>query len=149
MQHRRHAGGAMEIDHFNPKVKGRKRHRYNNLFLASRYCNGKKHDNWPSAADHEKGVGFINCCVEFDYGKHIFEEADSRVRGVTPAGIYHVRMLDLNAPHFIEERKLRTRIRHLLFSERVLVTEAGNAMAVSRLLREQLEYLIPPIPMLR
>ena len=39
MQHRRRAGGSrmlMEIDHFDPTIKGRERHRYANLFLANR-----------------------------------------------------------------------------------------------------------------
>src|SRR5712691_4203012 len=76
MQHRRRAGGSallMEIDHFDPTIKGRKRHRYSNLFLASRYCNNKKWKNWPTANERAQGLRFLNCCEEWDYGEHIFE----------------------------------------------------------------------------
>lgn len=137
----------MEIDHFDPTIPGRARNRYENLFLSSRFCNGRKQGNWPDAADQAKGVRFLNCCEELDYGQHIFEDPDTHcVFGVTPAGKYHVRILDLNAPHLVEERAERARYRHLLYKARKLVKQPESAVEAFRVLKTQLDYLIPEIP---
>jgi len=137
----------MEIDHFDPTLKGRIRHRYSNLFLASRYCNNKKHGNWPSPEAQSKGVRFLNCCREQDYGEHIFEDPGThQVVGVTPAGKYHVRILDLNAPHLVDERAERSRLRKLLYQDRKIVRESSAAMRAFHVLETQLGYLIPMIP---
>jgi hypothetical protein len=135
----------MEIDHFDPTITGRKRHEYNNLFLASRYCNNKKLGNWPG--ENADGVRFLNCCLEQDYGEQIFEDPRThRVFGTTPAAIYHVRILDLNAPHLVQERCDRTEYRKLLFEDRKMVKESDAAIHAFHILEEQLNYLIPPIP---
>jgi hypothetical protein len=150
MQHQRQAGGSamlMEIDHFDPTIKGRKRHHYGNLFLASRYCNNRKLGNWPSKEAAAKGARFLNCCIEQDYGEQIFEDpATHRVFGVNPASIYHVRMLDLNAPHLVQERRDRSEYRKLLFEERKIIKESDAAIHAFHILEAQLDYLIPPIP---
>jgi hypothetical protein len=149
MQHRRRAGGSamlMEIDHFDPTIKGRPRHRYDNLFLASRFCNNRKQANWPTEEARAKGVRFLNCCIERDYDEQIFEDpATHRVFGVNPAAVYHVRMLDLNAPHLIQERSDRTEYRKLLFEDRKIVKESEAAIHAFHILEAQLGYLIPPI----
>lgn len=150
LQHKRQAGGSpmsMEIDHFDPTIKGRDRHRYENLFLSTRHCNNKKHGNWPTPEQQARGVRFLNCCVEVDYGEHIFEDPSTHeLVGATPEGKYHIRTLDLNAAHFVDERRLRTQVRKVLFEEHKLVKESGAAMRVFHILRTELNYLIPPIP---
>ena len=92
MIHMDNAGGemCMEVDHFKPKEKfSRKPHVYSNLMLASRYCNGKKDDAWPSKELRALGFEFINPCEELDYGKHIFEDLNSgKLIGKTPKGCY-------------------------------------------------------------
>ena len=149
MQHRSRAGGSgmlMEVDNFDPTIKGRDRHRYDNLFLASRYCNGKKHGNWPSQEQQALGIRFLNCCQEQDYGKHIFEDPTTHhVLGVTPEGRYHVRMLDLNAPHLVAERRDRAEYHKLLFEERKIVKESDAAIHAFHVLERQLQYMIPAI----
>jgi hypothetical protein len=149
MQHRRRAGGAkmlMEIDHFDPRIRGRNRHQYQNLFLSSRFCNARKHENWPEPAEVANGVRFLNCCEEFDYGKHIFEDEKTHcVFGVTPAGKYHIRILDLNAPHLVKERAERAHYRRLLYEARKLVKQPEAAVMAFRVLKEQVNYLIPEI----
>lgn len=136
----------MEIDHFDPTLRGRTRHRYSNLFLASRYCNNKKQGNWPSPEALAAGVRFLNCCDEQDYGEHIFEDPTThRVFGTTPPGKYHVRILDLNAPHLIAERQERSRLRKLLFEDWKRVKHADAAMRAFRILQTELDYLIPVI----
>ncbi|MDQ3119168.1 MAG: hypothetical protein M3Q89_06315 [Verrucomicrobiota bacterium] len=152
MQHRNRAGGSemlMEIDHFDPTLKNRQRHRYSNLFLASRYCNNKKQGQWPSREARAKGVRFLNCCKEQDYGEHIFENpVTHQLAGVTPAGRYHIRMLDLNAPHLIAERAERSEFHRLLYVERKIVKESAAAMHAFHEIKRQLDFLIPLIPSL-
>jgi hypothetical protein len=149
MQHRRRAGGAqmsMEIDHFDPTITGRKRHVYSNLFLASRFCNNRKQANWPSPKERRLGFRFLNCCEEIDYGEQILEDPTThRLVGTSKAAIYHIRVLDLNAQHLIDERRDRAELRKLLFEDRKRVKETQAAMTAFRLLRDQLDYLIPSI----
>jgi 5-methylcytosine-specific restriction endonuclease McrA len=94
MQHKRKAGGSsivMEIDHFDPTIKGRDRHRYENLFLSTRHCNNKKQGNWPTDDEQARGIRLLNCCAEQDYGVHIFEDTSTHhLVGVTPQGRFHI-----------------------------------------------------------
>ena len=110
MQHISRAGGPknMQVDHFNPNHKPDYFQEYSNLFLATGHCNGSKSDRWPTNKERNKGVHYLNCTKEMDYGVYIFEDPDTHeVVGVTPAGRYHVLSCDLNAPHFITERTKR------------------------------------------
>lgn len=137
----------MEIDHFDPTIKGRDRHHYSNLFLATRHCNNKKQGNWPSPEERRKGVRLLNCCEEMDYGEHIIEDSKTQdLVGVTPAGRYHIRTLDLNASHFVAERQLRTYMKKLLFEQHKIVNKWDAALRVFHLLQTELNLLIPPIP---
>ena len=138
----------MDIDHFNPKFKKNYLQSYDNLFLATRHCNGKKHGFWPDPEAQSKGVRFLNCCEEQDYGVHIFEDPDThKVFGVTPAGIYHVRILDLNAEDLVNERKMRAEFYAALTQTRASVhgpfEEFTKAMA---LMGDQMNLFIPMIP---
>lgn len=137
----------MEIDHFDPTIRGRARHNYSNLFLATRHCNNKKQGNWPSPEERARGVRFLNCCEEMDYGEHIIEDpATSQLVGITSAGRYHIRTLDLNAAHFVAERQLRTYMKKLLFEQHKIVNKWDAALRVFHLLQTELERLIPEIP---
>ena len=40
----------------------RLRHRYVNLYLASRHCNNSKRRHWPTAAQIKDGIRFLDCC---------------------------------------------------------------------------------------
>lgn len=100
---------AMEIDHFNPKLKGRARHSYKNLLLACRICNSSKSDIWPTADQRRRDIRFINPCGEMDYGVHIFEDPETHeLVGETPAGKFQIDICDLNNETFIHERKARS-----------------------------------------
>ena len=153
-QHLKRAGGlkAMEIDHFNPHLKGKLIQQYANLFLATRHCNAAKGDAWPTRAEQRLGLRFLNPCVELDYGEHIFEDPVTHLLvGVTPAGRFHIRMLDLNADHFVAERRERTEIRQLLanapFTLRTGRSPGSLADMVSAL-RKQVQEMIPELPFL-
>lgn len=151
MQHVDRVGGdkCMEVDHFNPRLQGNKRNNYTNLFPASRHCNGSKSDDWPSSSERKKGLRFLNCCEEMDYGLHIFECPDNHeLMGVTATGKYHIRMCDLNAPHLINERRDRSILKHCFegpFNFKIDISFAQIANNISAI-RQTIEKMIPEIP---
>ncbi len=148
-QHLNRAGGlrCMEIDHFDPRLKDKFIQRYDNLFLATRHCNGAKGDTWPTRAEQALGLRFLNSCAEQDYGKHIFEDPEThRLVGVTHAGRYHIRMLDLNADHLVAERGERAKIRTLLTRLAFMLKRGrseAKAVELIAALRRQVEEMMP------
>jgi len=150
-QHLSRAGGlkCMEIDHFDPRKKDRFIQEYENLFLATRHCNGAKSKFWPSGAEQALGLRYLNPCREQDYGVHIFEDSQTHLLvGITPAGKYHIRMCDLNADHFAAERRDRAEIWEML---RSAVTVKRNQMPqvaaeLAEALRKQAEQMIQEFP---
>jgi hypothetical protein len=152
MQHYSLAGGlkCMEIDHFNPKRKNDPVQDYGNLFLSTRHVNGSKRAVWPSYEDRLRGARFLNCCEEPDYGVHIFEDPDTHeVVGVSPAGRYHIRNCDLNAPHLVQERLERAHIRALLQSQfRIKRGQGWDLPEAYQALKDIVERMIPSIPYL-
>jgi len=140
---------TMEIDHFNPLLSGLKRHKYENLFLATRHCNGAKSDTWPTKIARDKGIRFLNPCEENDYGVHLFEHpVTHRLIGITPAGDFHITVCDLNATQFVNERADRAKIYDLLQNTPVTPTHKsknGEVLEPIKLLREQFEKMIPLI----
>lgn len=156
MQHTNRAGGVkcMEVDHFNPRRKREKYQNYDNLFLATRHCNGAKSDRWEKNKDRERGARFLNCCEEMDYDVHIFEDPETHeVVGVTREGIYHVRNCDLNAPHLVQERKQRAQLWDLIEKTPVRIRNTGGgttanaqaAMELAEALRKVASEMIPKI----
>ena len=139
----------MEIDHFDPRKKEDFIQQYQNLFLATRHCNGAKSKFWPSAAEQTLGLRYLNPCREQDYGVHIFEDPKTHLLvGITPAGKYHIRMCDLNADHFVAERRDRSEIWEML---RSAVTVKRNQMPqvaaeLAEALRKQAGQMIQEFP---
>jgi hypothetical protein len=143
----------MEIDHFNPRLLGLARNKYSNLFLATRHCNGAKSNHWPEKRQRLLGVRLLNPTKEQDYGSQIFEDPTThRLIGATPAGIYHIRICDLNAPHLVNERANRAELRRILHEYMPTLKIApgtvgkSNLLDSSSLLRDIVEKMIPPIP---
>ncbi len=152
-QHLNRAGGlkCMEVDHFDPRSKHSAIQEYSNLFLATRHCNGRKGDNWPSSKERHLGVRFIDPCAEFDYGKHIFEDPSScKLWSNTPPGRYQIRMCDLNAPHLVEERMSRRRIwTQLKADASIKIARSADFLKIKdiiKALRSQAEEMIPLWP---
>ena len=150
-QHLQRAGGpgSLDIDHHNPTLQLPERNYYENLHLSTRHCNGKKGKRWPTKEQKELGIRFLDPCKEPDYGVHMFEDPNTfKVWGATPAGRYHIRMLDLNADHFIRERMRRFELWKLAESEAIF-TATGSAVdahgGVTAFKNELLE-MIPLIP---
>ncbi len=147
MQYR---GKELQVDHFNPRLTGKKKNHYTNLFPATAHCNRSKWDTWPTKADEGAGLRFLNCCEELDYGKHIFEDPIThKVFGITPAGRYHVRYCDLNDSIYILERKNRAEIGKLISDTIATVKHVEASMALVKKLAEIKEKLISDIPFRR
>lgn len=151
MVHKDQAGGlrAMDVDHFDPRKKRDYLQSYENLYLACRHCNGKKSDQWPSKEERSRGIRFLDCCAEKDYGIHIFEDpVTHKVFGVTPAGKYHVRILDLNDEFLVQQRQFRAQL--LFFLRHAMATMKGGSFEALALtiavLTNHLKTLIPEIP---
>lgn len=140
----------MEVDHFNPTLPTQSRNKYANLFLSTRHCNNAKRRRWPIAAQIRKDIRFLNCCEEWDYGVHIFEDTETqRLFGSTPAGRYHIRICDLNAPHFVRERRERAALRELLTKRKAVIRDLAKGLQLLnlvRLLNDIASRMIPPIP---
>jgi hypothetical protein len=151
-QHYSRAGGVkcMEVDHFDYRRKDDVFQKYENLFLATRHCNGAKRDK-PSPKERKAGLRFLNPCEEWDYGKHIFEDPlTHKLIGVTPEGIYHIRCCDLNAEHLVTERRDRAEILEILNTGGVFRNDKPleEAAEITRALIKQVERMIPAIPFL-
>jgi hypothetical protein len=147
MQHQSRCG-LLEVDHFDPRKKKNLWQDYGNLFPASRYCNGKKLDNWPNRTEREAGCRFLDPCKEMDYGEQIFEDANTHlVFGVTAASKWHIRMCGLNADHLVEERRRRSAHWKAIKGKPVFVKgDHQKAMEMMKMYREEVELMIPPIP---
>lgn len=147
MQHER-AAGLLEVDHFDPRLKNALIQDYENLFLASRHCNGKKGSHWPTKTESANGCRFLNPCKEIDYGEQIFENPTTHeLIGTTPAAIWHIRICGLNAEHLVEERAKRAK--HWKQLKAVPILFRGDPQWVADLAknyRELVETLIPEIP---
>ena len=143
---------SMEVDHFNPELPTRERNQYKNLFPATRHCNNSKRNWWPTKAQIANDIRFLNCCEDIDYGEHIFEDdATHYLHGASPAGRYHIRMCDLNAPHFVKERRDRAELRKIITSRKALIRNLEKAMELKNLLTVMVDIInrmIPPIPTL-
>ena len=136
----------MHIDHFDPRKKRRYAHPYSNLLLASGHCNISKGTHWPTREEIDMGSHFIDPCKEQDYGVHIFEDpATHELIGATPAGEYQILMCDLNAPHFVIERRDRTTLRQILEGPARIKSSFSTALTALQELKQQYERKIPPI----
>lgn len=150
-----HDGGgetAMHIDHFNPHLPKHVRNNYENLFLASCHCNINKNDYWPEKEDLDRGVRYLNPCEEQDYGNHIWEDPKTfEVWSHTPAGKYHIRMMKLNSPTLIRERRLRHELRSVSEGPGIFEYTGPKGETEKKIIaglkyaKDRLKYAIPPI----
>jgi hypothetical protein len=149
MQHSEHAG-PLEVDHFDPRLKNAYIQDYENLFPASRHCNGKKWNHWPNRAELANGCRFLNPCKEIDYGEQIFEaRATHELVGTNPAARWHIRICGLNSQHLIAERAKRAKHWKNLKDVPILFSGAIEAAAeFAQNYRELVETMIPEIPSL-
>ncbi len=143
----------MEIDHFDPRQKNDVRQDYFNLILATRHCNQAKSDFWPSPSQLKSGICILNPTQEMDWGQHVVEDPDTHLLwGKTPTGTFHIRKLDLNSRHLVEERRDRSRLYQLLYRQPVklqaITLRVPQVLPEIKRLLDQMIRAIPeePIP---
>ena len=146
MQHHTRCG-QLEVDHFDPRRKKDLIQDYNNLFPASRLCNRKKSNTWPTREEIAAGCRFLNPCEEVDYGEQVFEAPlTHRLVGTNPAANWHIRVCGLNADTLVYER--RRRAEHWDTIKRTVIRVKGDQQRVGELIQKfrwEVELMIPEI----
>ncbi len=77
------------VEHFDCKLKERKKHQFKNLMLACVTCNTCKHAK-PVVNPLNSEQRFLNCTLENEFPEHIEEVPDGQWRAKTDAGNYHL-----------------------------------------------------------
>jgi hypothetical protein len=147
---------TMEVDHFNPTFRCKRRHWHGNLMAATRHCNGNKGDAWPTAEEQADGCHYLDPYECSDYGDHIREdEKTGELVGITRAGRYHLTMLDLNADHLVKARLRRTKLRTKVLASAFALgnDDIGDKIAslheAAQVLEEEiLSISIPRLPLI-
>ena len=94
------------VDHFDCKLRGRKRHYYKNLMLACAACNMSKHDK-PVINPFSEEQRLLNCTEENEFVEHIRETEDGQWEAMTPAGHYHLESIELREDCHRNKRRAR------------------------------------------
>lgn len=141
-----------QVDHFNCKLRERKRHQYENLMLACSACNLTKHDK-PVVNPLDREQRLLNCTQENEFPEHILEKEDGQWEPVTKAGEYHLESIGLREDCHKQKRAARRRIveQILILCSTAIKYETSNPAAihyqVMDTLRELLSHLdnFPPL----
>lgn len=94
------------VDHFNCKLRGRKRHQYANLMLGCAACNQEKHDK-PVRNPLKAEQRLLNCTNECEFPEHITETADGQWVARSEAGKYHLASIGLTEKCHMKKRAAR------------------------------------------
>jgi len=100
------APSQSHVEHFDCKLKGRKRHYYNNLMLSCAACNMSKHGK-PLKNPLDEKQRLLNCTEENEFVEHIREMEDGQWEAVTPAGHYHLESIELREDCHRNKRRAR------------------------------------------
>ena len=98
-----------QVDHFDCKLKERKRHQYKNLMLACAACNLSKHDK-PVVNPFDKDQRLLNCTEENEFPAHIVETDDGQWEALTSAGKYHLESIGLRESCHKQKRAARMKV---------------------------------------
>lgn len=97
------------VDHFDCKIRGRRRNQYANLMLACAACNQSKHDK-PVANPLDQEQRLLNCTVENEFPKHISETEDGQWEPHSKEGEYHLAVIGLQERCHRAKRGARRKI---------------------------------------
>ena len=139
--HHRQESKGLEVDHFDPRLKGQAIQRYENLMPSTRLCNSLKGNHWPTPQEREEGIRFLDPSKEQDYDYQIFEDpATHCLVGTTVAAKYHIRVLGLNSPFFVRQRADRAKF-HAFMKMPGIMHGVEQVEAV----KKKFDEMIPPI----
>lgn len=110
-------GEAAEVDHFRPRhLFPDLENEYPNLYWSCRKCNAIKGGKWPSEAQTERGLRFLDPCAE-ESDDHWQTHADGTLTPLTPVGRYTIRQIRLDRPTLADFRRflsgLQARVRDI------------------------------------
>jgi HNH endonuclease len=100
------APSQSHVEHFDCKLKGRKRHFYKNLMLACAACNMSKHGK-PVKNPFNEEQRLLNCTEENEFVEHIRETGDGQWEAMTPVGYYHLESIGLREDCHRNKRRAR------------------------------------------
>ena len=100
------ASSQSHVEHFDCKLKGRKRHFYKNLMLSCAACNMSKHGK-PIINPLNEEQRLLNCTEENEFIGHIRETEDGQWEAMTPAGYYHLESIELREDCHKNKRRAR------------------------------------------
>jgi len=132
-----------QVDHFNCKLKERKRHQYKNLMLACSACNLSKHDK-PVTNPLDKQQRLLNCTEETEFPEHIVELDNGQWQSVTKAGEYHLVSIGLTENCHRQKRGARRTIANQILNlcTTAIQYQAANPAAVHDQVMETLRSLL-------
>lgn len=138
----RHAS-LNHVDHFDCKLRGRRRHQYPNLMLACAACNLSKHDK-PVVNPLDKDQRLLNCTEETEFPEHIVETEDGQWQSRTKAGEYHLAVIGLRERCHQSKRAARRRLaeRILALCTQAIQYQSVNPVAVHRQIMGTLRDLV-------
>ena len=136
------------MDHFDPRKKNDLIQEYENLFPASRQCNQKKSNLWPTAKEAAAGCRFLNPCEEMDYGEQVFEDPlTGQLVGTTVAARWHILICGLNSQRFINERFRRAGYWNQIKRNPIRVKRrSADLVELIQSFRNEVALMIPEIP---
>lgn len=128
-------GALLTTDHFQPRTQGGS-DAADNLVYACHACNEFKGDFWPTTATQR-----ILHPQRDDLSRHIIQETDATLRGLTSTGRFHIERLRLNRPALLEHRRARLRLAAAQDEQRALLEQLGVLEGQVNQLIGQLEAL--------
>jgi hypothetical protein len=136
----------MEVDHYDPTIKNKKRNAYKNLYPAVSQCNNYKRARWPAKKQLEQRLRFLDPCKETDYDNHIFEHQPTGVLlPVSPEAVYHVENCNLNSAWLSQKRRMRTANRDAVVAFEELQARGFDVASELAQLKSLFKEDIPPI----
>lgn len=101
------AGGQLTVDHYQPRAAGGA-DELSNLVYACHRCNQYKGNYWPPPERLAAGLFVLHPHLH-DPSSHLYEnEWSGELEPLTPTGVFHLRLLQLNRPelvtHWLERR---------------------------------------------
>jgi hypothetical protein len=139
----------IEVDHFDPTLKGTARNAYKNLLPAFSQCNNAKRRTWPTSGS---ALRYLDPSIEMDYGKHIFEDTKSgELLPISKQGVYQIENCALNSDYLRMKRRERTEDAKFIelqetIAARSLPQQAQQLLAAAKPIADRLkDRHIPPI----
>ncbi len=97
------AGGQLTVDHYHPRSAGGADD-LGNLVYACHRCNQYKGDYWPTPERFAAGLFVLHPHLH-DLSLHLSEnEWSGELEPLTPTGVFHLRLMQLNRPELIAHR---------------------------------------------